>query len=323
VEIIFSFLIVAVGFVLLIKGADFLVDGASSLAARFNISQLTIGLTIVAMGTSAPELVVSLVSGVKGYNDVVFGNIIGSNIFNILLILGVAGTIYPLTVQSDTVWKEIPFSLGITILLYILVNDHWFTAGKANTVSFEDGIVLLCIFAAFLYYIYLSVKKNGNSLDEEIEIKQYKPLVLILLIIGGLAGLVFGGKLVVDNAVKIARYFEMSEKLIGLTIIAAGTSLPELATSAVAAFRKKADIAVGNIVGSNIFNILLVLGVSSLVSPIRYNQDLNTDVFVLLVATVLLFIFMFSMKRKKLDRAEAILFLIIFVCYMAFLFIRK
>lgn len=322
-NLLLPLLLVVAGFVLLIKGADFLVEGASSLAARFNISQLTIGLTIVAMGTSAPELVVSIVSSAEGYNDVVFGNIIGSNIFNILLILGIAGTIYPLTVQSDTVWKEIPFSLLITVLLYVLVNDHWFVNGKKNLVDFHDGIILLVLFAAFLYYVYRSSAKNGHLLEIPGDIKKYTPFILFLMIGGGLAGLAIGGNMVVKNAVAIARMYDLSEKLIGLTIIAAGTSLPELATSAMAAFKKKSDIAVGNIVGSNIFNILLVLGVSSVVKPIRYNSELNTDVFVLLGATVMLFLFMFSMKKRKLDRAESILFLIIFAAYLTYLIIRK
>ncbi|ELR68952.1 Sodium-calcium exchanger [Fulvivirga imtechensis AK7] len=307
---------------MLIKGAGALVGGASSLARKFNISELAIGLTIVALGTSAPELVVNIISGTNGYSDVVFGNIIGSNIFNLFLILGVSGTIYPLVVQRNTVLKEVPFSLFITLVLFFLINDNIFGGeGSINESSRIDGIVLMSLFGLFLTYVFFNMRSGTQA--EESNIKTYGGWGTALRIIGGLVGLVYGGKLVVDNAVDIARAFEVSEKLIGLTIIAAGTSLPELATSAVAAYKRQADIAIGNVIGSNIFNILLVLGLSTLVSPLRYNASFNTDIYILLGGTLLLLLFMFTINKKKLDRWEAFLYLVTFIAYMVFLFIRE
>ncbi|MTI21928.1 calcium/sodium antiporter [Fulvivirga sp. RKSG066] len=308
------------GFALLIKGADFLVSGASSLAKRFNISELAIGLTIVALGTSAPELVVNIISGSQGYSEVVFGNIIGSNIFNLFLILGVAGTIYPLAVQKKTVLRELPFLLFVTLILFYLVNDSLFHNEPLNKSSSIDGFILLGLFMVFLIYVFYNMK---SGLAEENNIKIYTPLITGLRIVGGLIGLIVGGKLVVDNAVEVANIYEVSEKLIGLTIIAAGTSLPELATSAVAAYKKQADIAIGNVVGSNIFNILLVLGVSTMISPLQYNSELNTDMYMLIAGTVMLLLFMFTVNKKKLDRRESFLYLLSFIGYMIYLFIRK
>ncbi|WNB18457.1 calcium/sodium antiporter [Marivirga arenosa] len=314
---------IILGFILLIKGADFMVSGASSFAKKFNVSEIAIGLTIVAMGTSAPELVVNLVSGSQGLDDVVFGNLIGSNIFNLFLILGIAGTIRPLIVQSETVWKEIPFSMGVVILLFILVNDQFFFGQEFNSAGYIDGFILLLLFVSFIYYVFYNVKNNNHILDMPDETKIYNHWVTLLMILGGITGLVLGGKLVVDNAVDIARSFELSEKLIGLTILAAGTSLPELATSAVAAYRNRADIAIGNVIGSNIFNLTFILGINSIVKPLNYNTQLNLDFYVLIGGSILLFIFMFTLKNKKLDRWEAILFLFTFLAYLTYIFIRK
>ncbi|MBL6444792.1 calcium/sodium antiporter [Fulvivirga sp. 29W222] len=315
------FALIILGFVLLIKGAGALVGGASSLAKKFNISELAIGLTIVALGTSAPELVVNIISGTEGHSDVVFGNIIGSNIFNLFLILGVSGSIYPLVVQRNTVLKELPFSLFITLLLFYLINDTMFEKGTSDQLNFFDAVILAILFGIFLAYVFLSMKSSPSG--EESNIKIYGGLGTALRIIGGLAGLVLGGKLVVDNAVEIARIFDVSEKLIGLTIIAAGTSLPELATSAVAAYKKQADIAIGNVIGSNIFNILFVLGITGLITPLQYDPALNIDFYILLGGGVLLLLFMFTINKKKLDRWEAFLYLLTFIAYMVFLFMRK
>jgi cation:H+ antiporter len=323
-ELLLDTALIILGFILLIKGADFMVKGASSFAKRFNVSEIAIGLTIVAMGTSAPELVVNLVSGSQGLDDVVFGNLIGSNIFNLFLILGIAGTIRPLVVQSETVWKEIPFSMGLVIVLFILVNDSFFFGSETDSSGLIDGLILLLLFVGFIYYVFYNVKKNNTpTLDIPNEIPIHSHWVTILLILGGLTGLVIGGKLVVDNAVDIARSFNLSEKLIGLTIIAAGTSLPELATSAVAAYRNRADIAIGNVIGSNIFNLTFILGINSVVTPLNFNTEMNFDFYVLIGGSILLFIFMFTLKSKKLDRWEAILFLLTFIAYMTYIFIRK
>lgn len=300
-----------------------MVSGASSFAKRFHVSEIAIGLTIVAMGTSAPELVVNLVSTSQGLDDVVFGNLIGSNIFNLFLILGIAGTIRPLVVQSETVWKEIPFSMVVVILLFILVNDRFFFGAAENVAGLIDGIILVGLFALFIFYVFYHVKHHSHMIDSPQETPIYNHWTTLLLILGGITGLVLGGKLVVDNAVDIARSFNLSEKLIGLTILAAGTSLPELATSAVAAYRNRADIAIGNVIGSNIFNLTFILGLNSIIKPVLFNAELNVDFYVLIGGSVMLFIFMFTLKNKKLDRWEAILYLAIFMAYISFIFFRK
>ncbi|MCU0357668.1 MAG: calcium/sodium antiporter [Cyclobacteriaceae bacterium] len=297
-------LLLIVGFIILIKGADWLVAGASSIAKRFQISNLTIGLTIVALGTSMPEMVVNLVAAASGKNDAAFGNIIGSNNFNLMMILGTAGMIYPLVVQKKTIAWEIPLSLVMTLLLYFLVNDQLLFGTPGNVLSREEGFVLLLTFGIFLFYIYQSMKSAFTD-DEEGQVRIYSNKKAAGLIVVGLLLLIGGGKLAVDNAVDIARFLGLSEKLIGLTILAAGTSLPELATSAVAAFRRNTDIAIGNVVGSNIFNISLILGVNSLINPIAFNTDLNFDLYVLVAATIAVLIFMFTLSKRKLDRMEA------------------
>ncbi len=322
-----SLLLIVIGFILLIKGADLLVNGASSLAKRFNVSDIAIGLTIVAMGTSAPELVVNIISGTvisdDGTHDVVFGNIIGSNIFNIFLILGVASVIYPLTVQRNALWKEIPYSLVATLIFFVLVNDVMFGLGDKNQLGTLDGVILLIMFSLFLLYIFLNLKRNPDDSDLIEDIASMPVWRTVVYIVLGIVGLAGGGRMIVDNAVEIAEAYDVSEKLIGLTILAAGTSLPELATSAVAAFQKKSDLAVGNIVGSNIFNLLLVIGVTSIIhNPIIYNVVLNVDLIIVMVGTFMLFIFMFTFKSYKLDRVEGVIYLLGFIGYMIYLFTR-
>lgn len=322
-----NLLLVTVGFVLLIKGADLLVNGASSLAKRFNVSDIAIGLTIVAMGTSAPELVVNIISGTvispNGTHDVVFGNIIGSNIFNIFLILGVSSVIYPLTVQRNALWKEIPYSLVATVIFFLLVNDKMIGLGDKNQLGIFDGVLLLIMFSMFLLYIFMNLQRNPDDSELIEDIVVMPVWKTVIFVVFGIAGLTIGGRMIVDNAVSIAKAFHVSEKLIGLTILAAGTSLPELATSAVAAFQKKSDLAVGNIVGSNIFNLLLVIGVTAIIhNPIIYNPVLNTDLIIVMVGTFMLFIFMFTFKQYKLDRSEGLIYLMGFVAYMFYLFTR-
>jgi len=321
-DVLLNLVFIIVGFVLLIKGADFLVTGASSLAKKFNISEIAIGLTIVAMGTSAPELVVNIIAGLNGHNEAVFGNIIGSNIFNTFLILGVAGTIYPLFVLKNTVWKEIPFSILVGIILLVLLNDEFFFNKGTNFLGPTEGIILLVLFLGFLYYVFYSMKASGDTDDAE-DLEVFSNKKTILMILGGMVGLGLGGELIVDNAIEVARIFQVSEKLIGLTILAAGTSLPELATSAVAAFQKKSDIAVGNIVGSNIFNILLVLGVSAIFTPLEYNTVLNTDLVIVIAGSLMLFLFMFTFKKYRLDRIESGIYLVCVFAYMIFVFMRE
>ena len=315
---ILTTVLILVGYAILIKGANFLVEGASSTAKHYKISNIAIGLTVVSLGTSTPELVVSLLAALNGQNDASFGNVIGSNNFNLLLILGVSGVIYPLTVQRNTVNYEIPISLLAAMILFLLVNDNPLLKGVSARLSRGESVLMLFFFLAFLIYVYRTMRNVGSP-DDESEIKLHSLKISVGLILMGIAMLVGGGKLVVDNAIAMAEYFGLSEKLIGLTILAAGTSLPELATSAVAAYRRNTDIAIGNVVGSNIFNIFFILGITGLINPITYNTALNFDLFVLMLSTVLLMVFMFTLKKRKLDRAESVIFLAGYIAYTIYL----
>jgi len=308
-------LLLIVGFLLLIKGADLLVDGASSLAARLNISQIVIGLTIVAFGTSTPELIVNVFAAIDGSTDVGFGNIVGSNIINILLILGIAAIISPLQTQKNTVWKEIPFALLGVLILFVMCNDMLF-GNPPNLISSGEGIILLFLFIIFIVYVFAISKVESEN---KIEVKVFSTFKMFTFILLGLAGLIIGGKLVVDNAVDIALSIGLSERVIGLTVVALGTSLPELFTSAVAAAKGKADIAVGNVVGSNIFNVFFVMAITAVISPVPFIQSMNIDLLVLSAASLLLFFTMFTGQKRKIDRWEAVIFLIIYFCYTTWL----
>jgi len=309
-----SLILIVVGFLGLIFGANWLVEGASSLAKKNNIPDLVIGLTIVAFGTSAPELVVNSVASVDGLSDIILANVVGSNNFNLFIILGIAGLIYPITVQSSTAWREIPISLLITLVLLVLANN--FFINQNLEISRLDGIILLLLFFGFLYYMFKQIK------TEKVELVAYKPqsnLKIWGFILIGFAGLIIGGKLVVDNSIEIATDLGISQKIIGLTIIAVGTSLPELLTSIVAALKKNSDIAIGNVIGSNIFNILLILSVSSFINPVKYNPIFNLDFAILIGGTLFLILAMFTGKRKKLDRWEALLLVLFYSSYTIYL----
>lgn len=312
---LFTYLLLLAGFAILIKGADFLVNGASSAAKKYGISNLAIGLTVVAFGTSMPELIVSLLASLNGQNDASFGNVIGSNNFNLLFILGISGIIFPLVVQRNTVKYEVPISLLAAGVLYLLINDRQLWGAETDILSRTDSIILLLCFTGFMLYIYRTMT-HVSDVTEEAAIKIYSMRISVGMIILGLVMLIGGGKLVVDNAIAIAHHAGLSEKLIGLTILATGTSLPELATSAVAAYRKNTDIAIGNVVGSNIFNLLFILGFTGLINPIPYNVAMNFDIYVLLVATIVLMIFMFTLNQRKLDRWEAVIMLMSYITYM-------
>lgn len=312
---ILSTSLLIVGFAVLIKGADWLVDGASALAKKYNISNLAIGLTVVAFGTSAPELVVNVIAAAQNHKDIVFGNIIGSNNFNLFVILGISGIISPLVVQSSTVWKEIPLSFFAALLLFFLAND--FLLSGHHGLSRWDGVVLLSMFAAFLFYVYKQLRHDPSP--QTTPKFNYNSLKIWVFIILGFSMLVLGGRLVVTNAVEIASLMGVSETIIGLTVVAVGTSLPELATSVVAATKKNNDIAIGNIIGSNIFNIFLILGISSLVRPLEYNIAFNRDLYLLAFGTIFLFMAMFLGKKKKLDRWEAIILLTTYIGYTIYL----
>lgn len=312
-----TFTLLFVGFAVLIKGADFLVDGSSSLAKKMNVSNLAIGLTVVAFGTSTPELIVSTVAAVDGKNDASFGNVIGSNNFNLMFILGIAGLIYPLIVQRSTVKYEVPLSILAALVLYVLVNDEILWNADESLLSRLDAVILLVFFGGFMIYIIRTMKSNSDLGGEEIKV--YNSWLSVGMISLGLVMLVGGGKVVVDNAILIAQKFGMSEKLIGLTILAAGTSLPELVTSCVAAYRKNTDIAIGNVVGSNIFNIFFILGITGLIQPLSYSTAMNFDLQVLVISSLVLMVFMFTLNTRKLDRWEAFLLLIGYATYTIYL----
>lgn len=312
-----TYILFVIGFLLLISGANILVEGSASIAKKLNISSIVIGLTIVAFGTSAPEFIVNIFASVQGNTEIAIGNIIGSNISNILLILGVSSIIYPLATQENTVWKEIPLSLLAAILLGVMVNDTLIDGGTFSGLTRIDGIVFLSFFIIFLYYTFGISKVSGE--DTDLEIKEMSYLKSSLYVAGGLLGLVFGGKWIVDGAIKIAEGFNVSQSLIGLTVVAIGTSLPELATSAVAAYKKQADIAIGNVVGSNILNIFWILGFSSVINPLPFSKDSAIDIIMTIVSSLILFLIMFVGKKHTVERWQGVIMIIIYICYVAYL----
>lgn len=303
-----------IGLALSIFGADRLVSGGSQLARKANVSDLVIGLTVVAFGTSLPELTVNVFAAFSGNAAVAIGNITGSNIANILLILGLSAAIFPLEVGKGTVWKEIPFGLLAAVVLWVLVADVRLTGAAANILSRSDSLILLSFFLVFIYYtVGIAAKLPGLPAASESAASLKKILLLIAI---GLAGLIIGGKLVVDGAVSLARQFGFSEGWVAATIIAVGTSFPELATSVVAAFRKNPDIAVGNVIGSNLFNIFFVLSVSSFIRPMEVPEGLLISIYMVQIASILLFVCMFTGRRHRLDRWEGLLMLAAYISYV-------
>lgn len=309
-----TFILMLLGFGFLIKGADWLVDGSSSIAKKFKISDLVIGLTIVAFGTSAPELFVNLYAAYTNSTDIAIGNVIGSNIANVLFILGLSAVIYPLKVSKGTVWKEIPLSLLAGVLILIMSNDRFLNNANFNALVRAEGLVLLAFFIIFLYYI-VGIAKIGVNTEENTS-KIHPMKTASLMVLGGLVGLVVGGRWIVDGAIEVSKLLGISDSLIALTVVAIGTSLPEMATSAMAAYKKNADIAVGNVVGSNIFNIFWILGVSAVINPLPLNNFLNFDLAINCLASGLLFIFMFLGKKHTLERWQGWGFLSVYVIYM-------
>lgn len=312
-----NLLILFAGFALLIFGADKLVDGASSLASRLGIPNIVIGLTIVAFGTSAPELVVNVFAAVEDSTEMVLGNILGSNIFNVFGILGICALIYPLTVKTSTTWIEIPLSFLAAIAVFIIANDVFLDQTDSNLITRTDGLILLLFFTIFLVYnITLSINSTEDAVVESINYTYLKSSVFIVL---GLAGLVIGGRLIVSSAVEIAQTFGLSERVIGLTIVSIGTSLPELATSVVAVRRRNLDIAIGNVVGSNIFNIFFILGISTVITTVPVQQASSVDIGLNMLAGFLLFVFIFTGKGRNLERWEGIIFLALYISYLVYL----
>lgn len=311
-----TFLII-IGFVFLIVSADILVDGSSGIAKKFHIPEIIIGLTIVSIGTSMPELFVSITSALEGHSDMAIGNIIGSNISNLLLILGLSAIIKPVIFQKETRMYEIPMCLFFSIILMMFCNSE-------NAISRAEAIILLILFCIFLgYTIFMGKKESQNNLIE-IEVKDNKKNSTtknIILIILGVIGLKIGGDLTVNNAVNVANYFNISEKIISLTILAIGTSLPELVTSITAAIKGNSDIAIGNIIGSNIFNMTFIIGIASLIKPITYNIEYNSDLLIFLGAGVLLFLFQYIPPKNMVSKRNGVMYLICYILYMVKMFV--
>ena len=305
------------GLALILFGANWLVDGSSSIAKKFGLSEFVIGLTIVGIGTSTPEMVVSFLSAFQGKADMAIGNIVGSNIFNTLMILGVTALIAPLAITKTNLRRDIPLNILVTVLLIVL-GMNFTLFGKGNDQLCRiDGLMLLAIFA---WYLWISFKSDKGETQEEGEgTKTYNTWISTLLILAGLAGLVIGGRLFVDSATQLAKMFGVSDKFIAITIMAAGTSMPELATCAVAALKGRGQLALGNVLGSNISNILLILGGAATISPLSFGAMTYMDLGVVLVSAVLIFLSAYCFKKKELDRIEASIFIIMEACYMWYL----
>ncbi len=314
---IVDILLLVAGLLLILYGANFLTDGASALARRFNISPLVIGLTIVAFGTSAPELTVSVISAVDGSAELAIGNVVGSNIFNILMIVGVTAMVAPISITKGTLSKEIPFVILSSLVVLICANDRFDGTGGMDIISRGEGLLMLCFFAIFLSYTFAIARNTPPA--EGGEIKQMSAGKSTLYILGGLAALIFGGRFFVNGSSEIARLLGVSESVIGLTLVAMGTSLPELATSVVAAMKKNPEIAIGNVIGSNIFNVFFVLGASATISPLPLGDITNFDLLYLVGASVLMFLVGRYNKVRTITRAEGAVMVAAYVVYTGYL----
>ena len=308
-ELILDVLLLVVGFAMLVKGADWFVDGTAGVAQKYGIPQLVVGLTIVAMGTSAPEAAVSITAALKGNAGIAIGNVVGSNILNVLIILGLTGFITSVAVQKSTLMIEIPAMLAITVILGVM-------GMMGHTVNRVEGIILWVLFISYLAYLFW-LAKNGPQ-DEPVEITKSTPKLLLSAVVGGVI-VVWGSNITVDAATALAEVIGLSERFIGLTIVALGTSLPELVTSVTAAKKGNADIAIGNIVGSNIFNILFVIGTSALIIPVTFEPGFIVDTIIAVLAGVLLWIS--TIKSKKLTRPWGIVMLVCYACYFVYLLV--
>jgi cation:H+ antiporter len=312
--------LVIAGFALLIFGAHSLIKGASSVAKRAGLSNLFIGLTIVAFGTSLPELTANIFATIRGNFDIAVGEIIGSNISNVLLVLGVSALIFPLVVRKSTVTKQIPYNLLAIFVLFILANDILAANNHLSFLNRTDGLIMIILFGIFIYYTFINRKVSDGQ--EGIEFKRYSYPLSLTLIIGGMVMLMLGGDWAVDGAVAIATSLGVSEALIGLTVVALGTSLAELVTSATAAFKRNSDIAIGNIIGSNVFNIFWVLGLSSLIRPLEFLPLLNYDILIFTAAMFILLAFMFVGKKNILQRWQGAVLVVLYVIYIIYLILR-
>ncbi|NCT55329.1 calcium/sodium antiporter [bacterium] len=337
-----TILTLLLGFVLLIGGANYLVNGSSAIAKKLGISELVIGLTVVAFGTSMPELVVNIIASFEGASQIAIGNVLGSNVSNIFLVLGVTALIYPLTIKKTTVIGEIPFALFTVLLLFVLANDSLLRFKNGNGVGIDraDGLILILVFSVFLYYTFaISRSSNKNTpnfikrflslngdtakqlIEDVLNVKKVSYSKSAGLILLGLCGLTLGGKIIVDGAVSISQSLGLSQFAIGVTVVAVGTSLPELVTGVVAALKKKSDIAIGNIVGSNIFNILWILGLTSIINPLPFDLKNNLDIGFNFLATLLLMLGLMLSKKHILGRVWGAVFLVSYVVYITLQFI--
>ncbi len=317
---ILSIILITLGFLFLIKGADLLVDGASGIAKKFHIPEIIIGLTIVSIGTSMPELFISTASAINNHSDMSIGNVIGSNISNLLLILGLSAAIKPIALKKELKFLDIPICLFITLIFMIVCNVE-------RKITVNNGFFLLALFLIFIIYtIILAVKERKESIvldyqNNKREIKDRPTIKNVLLMILGLIGLKIGGDLTVDNAIIIAQFLHLSEKVISITIIAIGTSLPELVTSISAAIKGESDLAIGNVLGSNIFNMLLIIGTTAVINPISFSTSYNKDIFILLLATIVLELFTIIPPKDKMSRKNGLLFFLMYIIYMTSLFV--
>ena len=319
---ILQFLILLAGLALILFGANWLVDGSSSVAKKTGMSEFIIGLTIVGIGTSTPEMVVSFISSLQGKADMAIGNIVGSNIFNTFVLLGITAIISPLIITKESLKRDIPLNIGVTALLIALGMKGTIFGLGCDTLTRVDGLIMLTIMALYFRMLLKQPKQTDAGSDEEETTKVFSTGMSIVLILVGLGCLVFGGKLFVDSATEIALYYNMSEKFIGLTIMAAGTSLPELATSAVAAIKGKGQLALGNVIGSNISNILLILGGSALINPLSFGSMTPVDLGVVITGAIFLFISAFIFKKNMLGRIEGVILLLLEAGYMTWLFMN-
>ncbi len=317
-----NFVLLIVGFIVLIKGADILVDGSASIAKKLGLSSLMIGLTIISLGTSAPELMINIFSSIQGSSDIGMGNIIGSNITNSLLVLGVTVLLVSVKIDGSIVKKQIPFSILAVLALFFLINSTLLNNAGQDGLMRSGGLVLILFFCIFLYYTFSVAKKEGGlGLDED-NIKVLSPLKSFFMILAGSVGLFIGGRLIVDSSVDMAEFFGLSEALIGLTIVAIGTSLPELAASVSAVRKNKVDMAIGNVVGSNIFNILWVLGLSAVINPIEFNPVMNFDIIFLILISLILVPLVYMGRKHYFTKKEGYILLGLYLFYLIFIIIR-
>ena len=318
-----DYLILIIGFILLIKGADIFVDAAASIAKKFKIPSMIVGLTIVSLGTSAPELAVSLIASIEGSNGITIGNVLGSNIFNTLMVLGITAIIMPIVIKKSIVFKDYIVNTMVTIILLILscISTLFNNETVLNRIS---GLILLILAIAYTIYL-VKEAKNQNQEEENEGEKDFNILSSIIKIVIGIIGIILGGNLVVNSASNIAGSFGLSDKLIGLTIVAMGTSLPELVTSVIAAIKGENDIAIGNVLGSNIYNILLILGISSVINPIIFSSVLLLDIAFLIVISIILGIFMFNSKNEKLslNKLEGVILVLLYLGYISYIIFRN